>query len=66
MRTLQVADQEAGGTDIPLPSGGSWWVPDTPTDNQAMAATVSSRTPVRNLYICWAEHQQAHSERSIP
>ncbi|BDA42946.1 hypothetical protein COCOBI_03-8390 [Coccomyxa sp. Obi] len=45
MRTLQVADQEAGGTDIPVASGGSWWVPDTPTDNQAMAAPVSARSP---------------------
>lgn len=59
MRTLQAIDQEAGGTHIQLPSGGSWWVPDIPTDNQALAATVSTTTPVRNLYICWAGHQLA-------
>ncbi|BDA42945.1 probable protein EXORDIUM-like 3 at C-terminar half [Coccomyxa sp. Obi] len=44
MRTLQMADQETGGTDIPVASGGSWWVPDT-IEAQAMAATVTKTTP---------------------
>ncbi|CAL8467417.1 g6955 [Coccomyxa elongata] len=46
MRTLQVADQQAGGTTgIKTASGGSWWVPDTMIDGQAMAATVTKTTP---------------------